>query len=207
VSEWIGIILRLAAPLTVDPPVARKTVSAVFTSGFPRYHEKFSAKGSLSSCIQGRTVSVVRSAPKGIRCLHHRQGCHVFLGGTGPLLASSHNWTDQFLRNTVCNSGQASEERRARAAQDTPMMRALGLAHHWQRMLEERRVASVAEIARMEDVDTSQVHRLMRLILLASEVVERLAGQPDITVEKVLGNPWPYGWHEQARLLAWQSAS
>jgi hypothetical protein len=99
-------------------------------------------------------------------------------------------------------TAQAAEERRARAAaQDTPMMRALGLAHHWQRMLEEQRVASVAEIAQMEGIDTSQVHRLMRLTLLAPEVVEKLLGQPDITVEKVLGHPWPYGWHEQTCLL------
>lgn len=97
---------------------------------------------------------------------------------------------------------QADEERRARAAaRDTPMMRALGLAHHWQRLLDERAV-SVAEIAEAEGIDSSQVHRLMRLTLLAPDVVEKLVGQPDLAVEKVLGHPWPYGWREQARLLA-----
>lgn len=98
---------------------------------------------------------------------------------------------------------QAEEERRARAAaQDTPMMRALGLAHHWQRLLAEARVASVAEIAKAEGIDSSQVHRLMRLTLLAPDVVEKLVGQPDLAVEKVLGHPWPYGWIDQTRLLA-----
>jgi hypothetical protein len=98
---------------------------------------------------------------------------------------------------------QAEEERRARAAaQDTPMMRALGLAHHWQRLLAEARVASVAEIAKAEGIDSSQVHRLMRLTLLAPDVVEKLVGQPDLAVEKVLGHPWPYGWSDQTRLLA-----
>lgn len=95
------------------------------------------------------------------------------------------------------------EERRARAAaQDTPMMRALGLAHHWQRLLDEQRVASVAEITEAEGIDSSQMHRLMRLMLLAPEVVEKLVGQPDLAVGKMLGRPWPYGWREQARLLA-----
>ncbi len=80
-------------------------------------------------------------------------------------------------------------------------MRALGLAHHWQRRLHEGRVASAAEIANAEGMDVSQVHRLMRLTLLAPEVIERLVGSPDLAVEKVLGRPWPYGWREQVRLL------
>ncbi|MCO5102512.1 MAG: hypothetical protein M9919_00775 [Burkholderiaceae bacterium] len=97
---------------------------------------------------------------------------------------------------------QAEAERQARAAaRDTPMMRALGLAHHWQRLLDEQRAASVAEIAEAEGIDSSQVHRLMRLTLLAPDVVEKLVGQPGLTVEKVLGRPWPYGWREQVRLF------
>ena len=97
---------------------------------------------------------------------------------------------------------QAEAERQARAAaRDTPMMRALGLAHHWQRLLDEQRAASVAEIAEAEGIDSSQVHRLMRLTLLAPDVVEKLVGQPGFTVEKVLGRPWPYGWREQVRLF------
>ena len=97
----------------------------------------------------------------------------------------------------------AEAERQARAAaRDTPMMRALGLAHHWQRLLDEQRAVSVAEIAEAEGIDSSQVHRLMRLTLLAPDVVEKLVGQPGLTVEKVLGRPWSYGWREQVRLLS-----
>ena len=98
---------------------------------------------------------------------------------------------------------EATRTREARAAaQDTALMRALGLAHHWQRLLGEQRVASVAEIAEIEGIDTSQVHRLMRLTLLAPDMVEKLVSQPGLTAEKVLGRPWPYGWQEQVRLLA-----
>ena len=86
-------------------------------------------------------------------------------------------------------------------AKDTALMRALGLAHHWQRLLNEGRVTSVTEIAQAEGLDTSQVHRLMRMTLLAPEVIERLVGTPDLAVEKVLGRPWPYGWREQVRLI------
>ena len=96
----------------------------------------------------------------------------------------------------------AEAERQARAAaRDTPMMRALGLAHHWQRMLATQRAASVAAIAEAERLDVSQVHRLMRLTLLAPEVVERLVAAPDLAVERLLGRPWPAAWAEQVRVM------
>lgn len=85
---------------------------------------------------------------------------------------------------------------------DTALLRALGLAHHWQRLLTEGRVASAAEIAKAEGMDVSQVHRLMRLTLLAPELVERLAATPELPVERLLGRPWPYGWAQQIRVLA-----
>ncbi len=98
---------------------------------------------------------------------------------------------------------EATRERETRAAaQDTAMMRALGLAHHWQRLLDERRAATVAEIAEAEGVDVTQVRRVLRLTLLAPEVVERLAGSPDVVLEQVMRRPWPSGWGDQMRVLA-----
>ena len=96
----------------------------------------------------------------------------------------------------------AREQEARAAAQDSALLRALGLAHHWQRLLDEQRGTSVAEIAEAEGMDSSHVHRLMRLTLLAPDVVEKLVSQPGVTAEKVLGRPWPYGWQEQMRLLA-----
>jgi hypothetical protein len=80
--------------------------------------------------------------------------------------------------------------------------RALGLAHHWQRLLDEQRMVSVAEIAEAEGIDVTQVRRVLRLTLLAPEVLERLAGLPDAVLEKVMRRPWPYGWSDQVRLFA-----
>ena len=97
---------------------------------------------------------------------------------------------------------EAKQERAAQAAaQDSALMRALGLAHHWQRLLDEERAASVAEIATAEGMDVTQVRRVMRLTLLAPEVIERLAGAPDILLEQVMRRPWPSAWQEQARIL------
>jgi len=98
---------------------------------------------------------------------------------------------------------EAIREREARAAaQDTALMRALGLAHHWQRLLDEQRAASVAEIAAAEGMDVTQVRRVMRLTLLAPEVVERLVGSPDVVLEKVMRRSWPNSWGDQSRVLA-----
>ena len=98
---------------------------------------------------------------------------------------------------------EAKQERVAQAAaQDSALMRALGLAHHWQRLLDEERAASVAEIATAEGMDVTQVRRVMRLTLLAPEVIERLMGAPDAVLEKVMRRPWPNGWSDQMRVLA-----
>ena len=94
---------------------------------------------------------------------------------------------------------EAKQERAAQAAaQDSALMRALGLAHHWQRLLDEERAADVAEIAKAEGMDVTQVRRVMRLTLLAPEVIERLAGAPNIVLEQVMRRPWPSSWAEQS---------
>jgi len=99
-----------------------------------------------------------------------------------------------------------AEARQNRAAQETArdnaLMRALGLAHHWQRLLDEERVASVAEIAKAEGMDVTQVRRVLQLTLLAPEVIERLVGAPDIVLERVRRSPWPNGWDKQLQVLS-----
>ena len=96
---------------------------------------------------------------------------------------------------------EAKQERAAQtAAQDSALMRALGLAHYWQRLLNEDRAASVAEIATVEGMNVTQVRRVMRLTLLAPEVIERLVGAPDIVLEQVMRRPWPDIWTEQSRV-------
>jgi hypothetical protein len=86
---------------------------------------------------------------------------------------------------------EAARERQVREmAKDTPLMRALGLAHHWQRLLDEERVASVAEIAKAEGMDVTQVRRLLRLALLPPKVVEQVVGTPGVTLGEVMRGMW-----------------
>ena len=98
---------------------------------------------------------------------------------------------------------EAARERETLAAtQDSALIRALGLAYHWQRLLDEERAASVSEIAKAEGMDVTQVRRVMRLTLLAPKVIERLVGAPDILLEQVMRRSWPNGWDEQKQVIA-----
>ena len=98
---------------------------------------------------------------------------------------------------------EAKQEHAAQAAaQDSALMRALGLAHHWQRLLDEDRSTSVAAIAKAEGMDVTQVRRIMRLTLLAPAVIERLVGAPDILLEQVMRRSWSNGWNSQVMALA-----
>ena len=100
---------------------------------------------------------------------------------------------------------EATVARRERqSAEHTPLIRALGLAHYWQRLLDEGKVCTIADIAQMEDVDVTQVRRLLRLVLLAPSVVEVLMRhnrQTSINLEFVLRKTIPADWQEQGELF------
>jgi hypothetical protein len=63
-------------------------------------------------------------------------------------------------------------------------------------------VASPAEIAEAEGIDMAQVRRVMRLTLLAPEIVERLIGMQHAALEQVMRRPWPLAGEDQVRVLA-----
>ena len=68
---------------------------------------------------------------------------------------------------------EAVVERSARKhAKDSPSIRALGLAHYWQRLLDVGKYRSLTEIASAEGLDRGQVSRTAQLIRLAPEIVE-----------------------------------
>ncbi|WP_256211883.1 hypothetical protein [Nitrosomonas communis] len=95
-------------------------------------------------------------------------------------------------------SEEACREREAReSVKDSALLRALGLAFYWQRLLDEQRVASVAEIADAEGMGLTQVRRIKRLTLLAPEVIEQLISTPDAVLEQVVRRPWSNVWDDQ----------
>ncbi|MEF8733285.1 MAG: hypothetical protein V5B40_15700 [Candidatus Accumulibacter meliphilus] len=65
----------------------------------------------------------------------------------------------------------ASTSSDSAAEHHTPILTALSRAFHWQRLLDEGRVSSGAEIARQEGLNQSSVNELLRLMLLSPETV------------------------------------
>lgn len=59
---------------------------------------------------------------------------------------------------------------------DNTLLRALARAHRWKRMLERGDYATIRDIEKAEGVTNSFVSRLLRLNLLAPDIVEEILG-------------------------------
>ena len=57
----------------------------------------------------------------------------------------------------------------------TPLLTAVARAFHWQDLLDSARYASITELAKALELDRSYVGRILRLTLLAPDIVETLA--------------------------------
>ena len=64
------------------------------------------------------------------------------------------------------------ERQKQKHAKESPLIRALGLAHYWQRLLDEGQYRSLTEIAASEGINLSQASRTAHLTRLAPDVVE-----------------------------------
>ena len=88
---------------------------------------------------------------------------------------------------------------------DGTLVKALARAWRWQRMLDEGVYTSVSEIGDAENISKSYVSRILRLALLAPDIVEAiLGGRTDqrLMLEQ-LERPLPGGWAEQrGRILS-----
>lgn len=85
---------------------------------------------------------------------------------------------------------------------DSAMVKAIARAFRWREMLENGTYATLAEIAAAEKINESYVSRVLRLTLLAPEMVEAIIDgrqTPDITLTTLL-RPFPAGWGEQVNL-------
>ena len=96
-------------------------------------------------------------------------------------------------------SEAAAERQIKAAAEESALIRALGLAHHWQRLVDEERITSIADIAAAEEVDVTQIRRLLRLTLLAPAQIDMFASSPNIKLETVTRRNWPLLWCDQDR--------
>ncbi len=67
------------------------------------------------------------------------------------------------------------------AKQDITLIKAVARAFRWRRMLESGQFATLAELAAAEKINASYVSRILRLTLLAPDIVEAIleGRQPD----------------------------
>ena len=89
---------------------------------------------------------------------------------------------------------------RPRPRVDSALVKALARAHRWQRMLESGRFASIAELAAAEKIDRSYLCRVLRLTLLAPEIVEAILDgrQPKGLTLPALMKGLPVEWDGQS---------
>ena len=82
---------------------------------------------------------------------------------------------------------------------DSTLVKALARAFRWKRMLESGEFATIAELAEREGIAPSYMTRVLRLTLLAPDIVEAiLDGKqgPAVTLAQVL-EPFPMDWGSQ----------
>ena len=83
---------------------------------------------------------------------------------------------------------------------DSTLVKALARAFRWKRMLESGEYATIAELAEREGIAPSYMTRVLRLTLLAPDIIDAiLDGKqgPEVTLAKVL-EPFPLTWQHQA---------
>ena len=87
----------------------------------------------------------------------------------------------------------------AAARIDSTLVKALARAFRWRRMLESGMVSTVGEIAAREKINKSYVSRILRLTLLAPDIVEAILDgrqMPEVTLPVLMG-PFPLEWDRQ----------
>jgi hypothetical protein len=98
-------------------------------------------------------------------------------------------------RKAMVTPGVLALERR----QDITLIKAVARAFRWRRMLESGRVPTINELAAAEKINSSYVSRVLRLTLLAPDIVEAILDgrQPEEMTLPGLLKPLPVAWEMQ----------
>jgi len=87
---------------------------------------------------------------------------------------------------------------------DNAMVKALARAFRWRKMLDEGACATIEELARREKVNRGYMSRVLRLTLLAPDVVDAILDgqQPEAMRLEDLLEGFPVEWEAQRKSLA-----
>jgi hypothetical protein len=102
-------------------------------------------------------------------------------------------------RRTVVTPDGSHSPTTTRTRADPAMVKALARAFRWKRLLEDGRYASISEIAAAEHIDRGYVGSILRLTLLAPDIIEAILDgrQPQELGLPALLEPFPVEWDQQ----------
>jgi hypothetical protein len=80
---------------------------------------------------------------------------------------------------------------------DSTLVKGMARAWRWQRMLESGEYGTLAELADAERINRSYISRVLRLTLLAPEIVERILEAGPAPGLPQLVQPFPVEWEKQ----------
>ena len=104
-------------------------------------------------------------------------------------------------RKSVISPDGVSTVVSSRRQVDSTLVKALARAFRWLKLLETGVYATIDEMAAAEKINASYVCRVLRLTLLAPDIVEAILDgrqPPEVTLAGLM-RPFPAGWGEQLR--------
>ncbi len=106
-------------------------------------------------------------------------------------------------RHVIAPNG-APARPRSRPHVDGTLVKALARAFRWRSLLEAGHYLTVEEIARAEAINPSYVSRVLRLTLLAPDIVQAILDGRQVPALAMarLTRPFPVLWEEQVCLVA-----
>jgi hypothetical protein len=93
---------------------------------------------------------------------------------------------------------------------DNAMVKAIARGFRWRELLENGMYPTIGEIAAAEKINETYVGRVLRLTLLAPDIVEAILGgwQPTEMTLAVLMRPLAVAWTEQRKtIFCWNNAT
>jgi hypothetical protein len=111
-------------------------------------------------------------------------------------------------KQIVIPAGTAEWQPRANKCESS-LINAIAKAHHWRRLIETGKYASAAELSRSEGINESYLCRVLRLTLLAPDIVEAILGgyQPRTLELQRLLKPLPADWYAQRQALGFANGA
>ena len=107
-------------------------------------------------------------------------------------------------RKLIITPGGGEAKGKVETSGDPSLVKALARAFRWRGMLESGAFATIQELAAAEKINPSYVSRMLRLTLLAPEMVETILDgrQPEGLTLPALLEGVPVGWGEQRAACA-----